>query len=56
MLLYLADLIIEYGLEHLDRMSIEEEVIPTKAMANELMENLIRLHIVWRILKIGSRN
>ena len=38
-LLYLADLIIEYGLEHLDRMSIEEEVIPTKAMANELMEN-----------------
>ena len=39
MLLYLADLIIEYGLEHLDRMSIEEEVIPTKAMANELMEN-----------------
>ena len=38
-LLYLADLIIEYGLDHLDRMSIEEEVIPTKAMANELMEN-----------------
>ena len=38
-LLYLADLIIEYGLEHLDRMSIEEEVIPTKAMADELFEN-----------------
>ncbi|MEY8522207.1 hypothetical protein AALA90_04195 [Lachnospiraceae bacterium 38-10] len=38
-LLYLADLIIEYGLDHLGRMSIEEEVIPTKAMANELMEN-----------------
>ncbi len=38
-LLYLADLIIEYGLEHLDRMSIEKEVIPTKAMADELFEN-----------------
>ena len=38
-LLYLADLIIEYGLDYLDRMSIEEEVIPTKAVANVLMEN-----------------
>lgn len=38
-LLYLADLIIEYGLDHLDRMSIEEEFIPTKAMAEELFEN-----------------
>lgn len=38
-MLYLADLIIEYGLDHLDRMSIEEEFIPTKAMAEELLEN-----------------
>ena len=38
-LLYLADLIIEYGLDHLDQMSIEEEFIPTKAMAEELFKN-----------------
>lgn len=38
-LLYLADLIIEYGLDHLDRMSIEKEFIPTKAMADKLFEN-----------------
>lgn len=38
-LLYLTDLIIEYGLDHLDRMSIEEEFIPTKAMAEELFKN-----------------
>lgn len=38
-LLYLANLIINYGLDHLDRMSIEEEIIPTKAMAEELYEN-----------------
>lgn len=35
----LADLIVEYALDELDKMSVEDEIIPTKAMAEELFEN-----------------
>ena len=35
----LAEIIIEYGLDFLHQMSIEEEVTPTKAMADELYKN-----------------
>lgn len=34
----LADLTVEYGLDLLERMSHEEEIIPTKAMAEKLFD------------------
>lgn len=38
-LLYLSEIIIKYGFEFLKQMSIEEEIIPTKSMANKLYES-----------------
>lgn len=38
-LLYLSEVIIKYGFEFLKQMSIEEEIIPTKSMADKLYKS-----------------
>ena len=35
----LADIVIQYGIDFLDQMSVEETIIPTKKMADELYSN-----------------
>ena len=39
LLLYLGEVIEKYGFDFLDQMSIEEEIIPTKSMADKLYKN-----------------
>lgn len=38
-LIYFTQIIIKYGLDFLNQMSIEEEIIPTKSMADKLYKN-----------------